>query len=231
MPNFARAEIADQTTDLTLYLTFLKRVSPGHVVTLPLETGETSRKVMRAINAAAAQSRLRLARLNSPSGTVRFRVLAPEKRTINLTDEAKQTRVEKARATREARRHVDAMGLGGLVADPTGHQGDQPLDAAPPVEDALASDDTRGENTMAMAPGEPGQGSETTQIQEPVPTDQAHPGEALGEPLTQDPVTHEFLPPQQQVQEPDASGTPVKRSPKARRGSRAAGSGNGAKTS
>jgi hypothetical protein len=104
MPDFTRAEISNTTTDLTAYITFLKKLSLGHVVTLPLDAGETSRKVMRAINAAATESHLRLARLNSPSGTVRFRVLAPEKRAVNLTEEAVRARVEKAKATRMRRR-------------------------------------------------------------------------------------------------------------------------------
>jgi hypothetical protein len=100
------------------------------------------------------------------------------------------------------------MGLDGLTADPTGHQGDQPLDAAPPVQDVLAEQ------------------PDTAQIEAPVETDQAHPGEALGEPLTEDPVTHEFLPPEQQVREPDAGGAPAKRSATTRRRSRAAGNRN-----
>jgi hypothetical protein len=104
MPDFTRAEISNTTTDLTAYITFLKKLSRGQTVTLPLEAGETTRTVMRAINTAAAESHLRLARLNSPSGTVRFRVLPPEKRTINLTEAAKWARVEKAQATQMRRR-------------------------------------------------------------------------------------------------------------------------------
>jgi hypothetical protein len=98
MPDFTRAEISTTTTDLTAYVTFLKKLSRGQTVTLPLDAGETTRTVMRAFNSAAAESRLRLARLNSPSGTVRFRVLAHGKRTINLTEEAKRARVAKAKA-------------------------------------------------------------------------------------------------------------------------------------
>ncbi len=97
MPDFTRAEISNTTTDLTAYVTFLKKLSRGQTVTLPLEAGEPTRTVMRAVNAAAAESQLRLARLNSLSGTVRFRVLPPEKRAVNLTVEAKQARVEKAK--------------------------------------------------------------------------------------------------------------------------------------
>jgi hypothetical protein len=150
VPDFTRAEISHQTTDLTPYLTFLKRVSPGHVVTVPLDTGETSRKVMRAINAAAAQSELRLAKLDSPSGTVRFRVLTPEKRAVNLTEEAKRARVEKAQATREARRQVKAMGLP-LIPDPTRHQGDRPIDAALAAPDLGLEEATPAEQQPPMA--------------------------------------------------------------------------------
>ena len=130
MPDFARAEISTDTPDLSAYRSFLKRLSPGQTVTLPLDEGETSRSVVRALNAAAAQSGLRLARLRSAPGTVRVRVLPGEKRPVTLTEEAKQARVEKARATRAARQQVEAMGLPVLVADPTGHQGDRPIDAA-----------------------------------------------------------------------------------------------------
>jgi hypothetical protein len=59
---------------------------------------------MRSLNSAAAQSRLRLTRLPSEANTIRFRVLSPEKRQVNISEESKRARVEKAQATREARR-------------------------------------------------------------------------------------------------------------------------------
>ncbi len=148
MPDFTRAEISADTSDLSAYRSFLKKLSPGQTVTLPLDEGETSRRVMRAMNAAAAQSDLRLARLSSEPGTVRVRVLPAEKRLIILTEEAKQARVEKARATRAARRQVQALGLP-LVTDPTGHQGDQPIDAA------LAAPDLGLEEAIPTEPQPP----------------------------------------------------------------------------
>ena len=56
MPDFTRAQISNTTEDLTGYKTFLRKLTVGQTVTLPLEGGETSRKVMRALNAAASQS-------------------------------------------------------------------------------------------------------------------------------------------------------------------------------
>jgi hypothetical protein len=104
MPNFARAEISNTTEDLSGYKNFLRKLTVGQTVSLPLEAGETSRRVMRALNAAAAESSMRLARVASPEGSVRFRVVSPVKRTVNISPEARRQRVEKARATRAARR-------------------------------------------------------------------------------------------------------------------------------
>jgi hypothetical protein len=110
MPDFARAEISSTGEDLTEYKAFLRKLKVGEVVTLPLEHGETSRKVMRALNAAAAQSNLRLARLASGADAVRFKVAPPEKRSVNISPEARRARVEKARATRAARRPSEGPG-------------------------------------------------------------------------------------------------------------------------
>src|SRR5919202_4409018 len=104
MPDFARAEIATTTEDLTNYKNFLRKLTVGQVVTLPLEQGETSRKVMRALNTAAEQSGMRITRLGSSSDAVRFRVAPPEKRVVNIPPEVRQQRIEKARATRAAKR-------------------------------------------------------------------------------------------------------------------------------
>lgn len=103
MPKFAQAEITTTTEDLTGYKTFLKKLAIGQVVTLPLEDGETSRKVMRSLNAAAAQSSMRLARVPSARDSVRFKVVPEQKRKVNISAEARRARVEKARATRAAR--------------------------------------------------------------------------------------------------------------------------------
>jgi hypothetical protein len=104
MPDFNRAQIATTTADLTSYTEFLRKLKVGQTITVPLESGESTRRVMRNLNSAAAQSKLRLARLPSEENTVRFRVLSPEKRQIAMSDEAKRARVAKAHATKEARR-------------------------------------------------------------------------------------------------------------------------------
>ena len=85
MPDVSRAEITSSATDLTPYTAFLKKLSQGQVVTLPLEAGESSRAVMRSLNAAAHQSGVRLGRLASADGTVRFRVLTPQKRAAGVS--------------------------------------------------------------------------------------------------------------------------------------------------
>lgn len=103
MPNFAQAEITTTTDDLTEYKTFLRGLKVGQVVALPLEEGETSRRVMRALNAAAAQSSMRLSRLPSGEDSVKFRVVPEEKRTVNLSEEARRSRAEKIKAARASR--------------------------------------------------------------------------------------------------------------------------------
>ncbi len=59
---------------------------------------------MRDLNAAASQSQMRLARVGSDGDAVRFRVVPPDKREVAISDDAKQARVAKAKATREAHR-------------------------------------------------------------------------------------------------------------------------------
>jgi hypothetical protein len=103
MPDFSRAEIATTSADLSAYTSFLRKVQVGQTITLPLDPGETPRTVMRAVNSAASQLGVRLARLPSDQGVVRFRVISPEKRQIQISEEAKRARVEKARTTRAAR--------------------------------------------------------------------------------------------------------------------------------
>jgi hypothetical protein len=104
MPDFARAAITTSSQDLSSYTTFLRKLEVGQVVNLPLEDGETPRRVMRSVNTAAAQLNMRVARLQSNGDAIRFRVLSPEKRTVKISDEAKQARVDKAKATRQARK-------------------------------------------------------------------------------------------------------------------------------
>jgi hypothetical protein len=104
MPDFGRAAISTSSQDLSPYTNFLRKLDIGQVVNLPLEEGESPRRVMRSVNSAAAQLNMRVGRLRSENGSVRFRVLSPEKRTVNISDEAKHARVEKAKATRQARK-------------------------------------------------------------------------------------------------------------------------------
>jgi hypothetical protein len=106
MPDFARAEISTASEDLTEYKRFVRSLKVGQVVTLPLETGATSRRVMRSLNSAAQESSVRLGRLPSDNGAVRFKVLPEEKRQVNISEEGKRARVEKAMATRAARRQA-----------------------------------------------------------------------------------------------------------------------------
>jgi hypothetical protein len=77
VPDFDRAQISTTTADLTPYAGFLRKLQVGQTVTLPLEEGESTRTVMRALNAAARQLGMRLARLPLAGGSLRFRVLPP----------------------------------------------------------------------------------------------------------------------------------------------------------
>ncbi len=104
MPDFAHAEISITSEDLTEYKEFLRKLKVGALVKLPLKQGETPRKVMRALNLAARQSGMRLSRLPADAESVRFKVMPPDKRIVNISPEARRARVEKARATRAARR-------------------------------------------------------------------------------------------------------------------------------
>ncbi len=110
MPDFSKAQVSiGRDEDLSEYRTFLKRLEVGLVVTLPLKPGESTRAVMRALNTVAQQNNMRLARLPSDKETVRFRVLSPEKRALNLSEETRTARVQKAKQTR-ARRRQEAAG-------------------------------------------------------------------------------------------------------------------------
>jgi hypothetical protein len=112
MPDFARAEIATSTEDLSAYRTFLRKLEVGQVVSLPLQPGESTRRVMRSVNLAAGELGMRVTRLSSETGTVRFRVTSPQKRTVNISEETRRQRVEKAKATRAARRRQTAEAAG-----------------------------------------------------------------------------------------------------------------------
>jgi hypothetical protein len=165
MPDFAKATIADTSQDLSGYTAFLRKLEIGQVVTLPLEPGERSRAVVRSLNLTAEAQQKRLARLPSDAGSIRFRVLSPDKRAVNISDEAKQARVEKARATREARRQEQAdlvkMGQG----DPVGEEVMRAMREAEP-EDAEAPDVAEPEDAEAPDVAEP----ETVEVSAPSST-------------------------------------------------------------
>jgi hypothetical protein len=108
MPDFANAQIACGP-DLRAYEQFLVALAVRQVVTLPLEDGERSRVVMRALNAAAERVGVRLYRLHREGErAVRFRVLSAKKRRVRVSPEARRVIVEKARATRLARGSIRA---------------------------------------------------------------------------------------------------------------------------
>ena len=170
MPDFAKADLSTESQDLTAYRTFLKRLTVGQIVTLPLEDGETSRRVMRALNSAAAQSDVRLARLPASNGSVRFRVLPSEKRAINMTEAAKQARVEKAKATREARRleHADLAKMG--QGDPLGDVAVS--EAAPEGAGSSTASAEPTQDVLASADGQDGQAQQADAAERQTPIDE-----------------------------------------------------------
>ncbi len=104
MPDFKNAEVSTVVEDLSQYKAFLAQYVVGQVVTLPISTGETPRRVMRSLNKAAGANNVRLIRLRSDEGRVRFRMAPQERRVVNLSEEARRARVEKARETRARNR-------------------------------------------------------------------------------------------------------------------------------
>ncbi len=70
-----------------------------------------------------------------------------------------------------------------------------------PATDAADSDMAPADETTGMEATDPPARPERDA---PVEVGQAHPGEVMGEPLSEDPVTHELVPPEQQVRAPDA---------------------------
>lgn len=104
VPDFKNAEVTTVAEDLTQYNAFLAQYHQGQVVRLPLVEGETPRRVMRALNKAAAANGVRLIRLRSDEDHVRFRITSQQRRVVNLSEEARRARVEKARATRARNR-------------------------------------------------------------------------------------------------------------------------------
>lgn len=187
MPDFTRAETSHTTTEFTAYVTFLKPRSRRHTVTLPREAGGTPRKVVRTPIRAAAESRLRLAGVPSPARTVRSGVPALETHAVHPTGggETMRARVQKVRAIRARQR--------------TGSS---------PAVDAGASDVAPADETTGLTPAEQAEQPDTTQIEVPEEPDGSDPEQAPGEPVSEDPMTHELLPPEQQVQEPDTEPAP-----------------------
>lgn len=104
MPDFKNAEVTMVVDDLGKYRSFLEQYTIGQVVRLPLYAEETPRRVMRALNKAAASITVRLIRLRSEDHEIKFRVTNFQRRAVNLSEEARRARVEKARETRARNR-------------------------------------------------------------------------------------------------------------------------------
>jgi len=103
MPVFEKAIVSTETFDLGPLIKFLSPIQFGNRVSLPLSENETSRKVMRNLNRAAAKCGKRLVRIPCDEKTVVFRVVPVEKRTLNMSAEQRAARVLKTKATRAAR--------------------------------------------------------------------------------------------------------------------------------
>jgi hypothetical protein len=63
---------------------------------------------MRALNSAAQDAGMRITRLESDASSVRFKVVPAERRTIQISPEARRARAEKARATKMRNRQQSA---------------------------------------------------------------------------------------------------------------------------
>lgn len=103
MPVFEKAVVSTETFDLGPLVKFLSPIQFGNRVSLPLSENETSRKVMRHLNRAAAKCGKRLVRIPCEENAVQFRVVPAERRTINMSAEQRAARVLKTKATRAAR--------------------------------------------------------------------------------------------------------------------------------
>lgn len=100
MPSFDQAQVAETVQDVEAYRKLIKPLKVGSVVTLPLTPDDTTRKVMRVVNRVGDEYGMRIMRLASAPEVVRFKVLSPHKRSINMTAEQRRERVAKARETR-----------------------------------------------------------------------------------------------------------------------------------
>ena len=99
MPMFEKAKISNSSEDLTSYMKFLEPLVYGQRVEQTIESGETTRKVMRSLNRAADRLNKRLVRIPSDASKVVFRIGRTERRKLNIPAEEIARRVAKAKAT------------------------------------------------------------------------------------------------------------------------------------
>lgn len=99
VPMFEKAKISNSSEDLTSYMKFLEPLVYGQRVEQTIESGETTRKVMRSLNRAADRLNKRLVRIPSDSTKVVFRIGRTERRKLNIPAEEIARRVAKAKAT------------------------------------------------------------------------------------------------------------------------------------
>ena len=103
VPMFEKAKISNSSEDLTSYMKFLEPLVYGQRVEQTIESGETTRKVMRSLNRAADRLNKRLVRIPSDSTKVVFRIGRTERRKLNIPAEEIARRVAKAKATMAAK--------------------------------------------------------------------------------------------------------------------------------
>jgi len=99
VPMFEKAKISNSSEDLTSYMKFLEPLVYGQRVEQTIESGETTRKVMRSLNRAADRLNKRLVRIPSDASKVVFRIGRTERRKLNIPAEEIARRVAKAKAT------------------------------------------------------------------------------------------------------------------------------------
>ena len=103
VPMFEKAKVSDTSEDLTSYMKFLEPLVYGQRVEQPIESGETTRKVMRSLNRAADRMNKRLVRIPSDATKVVFRIVRTERRKLNIPAEEIARRVAKTKATLAAK--------------------------------------------------------------------------------------------------------------------------------
>ena len=77
MPNFSTAIVHENTskTDLTEAKNFLSAQRAGSKITIDMEENETSRQVMRVLNASAKELGIKLFRIGATKTSVIFRIV------------------------------------------------------------------------------------------------------------------------------------------------------------